>query len=133
MPPEVLKRCDFDEIILYFANQLIQENEKPDQWSEIDLLPIPKDGDLGIAGNYRGISSSSCVAKLVNKMILNRIQPQIDPHLRKNQNGIRAGRSTTSHILALRHLIEGVKAIIEMLSSLLLTFVRPLIPYIAVK
>ena len=43
-------------------------------------------------------------------MILNRIQPYIDPILRPNQNGFRSGRSTTSHILALRQLFEGVKS-----------------------
>ena len=49
-------------------------------------------------------------AKITNKMILNRIQPAIDPRLRPNQNGFRPGRSTTAQILALRRLIEGVKA-----------------------
>ena len=49
------------------------------------------------------------VAKLVNKMILNRRQPKIDKHLCPNQNGFRPGRSTTSHTRALRRLIEGVK------------------------
>ena len=39
-------------------------------------------------------------------MILNRMQPKMDKHLRLNQNGFRPGRS--SHILALRRLIEGV-------------------------
>ena len=43
-------------------------------------------------------------------MILNRILPKIDSHLRPNQNGFRPGRSTTTHILALRRLIEGVKS-----------------------
>ena len=47
---------------------------------------------------------------MMNKMILNRIQPYINPILRPNQNGFRPGRSTISHILALRHLIEGVKS-----------------------
>ena len=42
-------------------------------------------------------------------MILNRIRPHLDCHLRKNQNGFRSGRTTTSQILALRRLIEGVK------------------------
>ena len=50
------------------------------------------------------------MAKLVNKMVLNRIQPRIDDHLRPNQNGFRPGRTTTAHILALRRLIEGVKS-----------------------
>ena len=42
-------------------------------------------------------------------MILNRCRPHIEPLLRPNQNGFRAERSTTSHILALRRLIEGIK------------------------
>ena len=48
-------------------------------------------------------------AKLTNKMILNRIQPKIDKNLRPNQNGFRPCRTTTTHILALRRLIEGVR------------------------
>ena len=50
------------------------------------------------------------ITKIVNKMVLNRIQPKIDIHLRPNQNGFRPGRSTTAHILALRRLIEEVKS-----------------------
>ena len=42
-------------------------------------------------------------------MILNRIRPKLDPHLRPNQNGFRAGRTTVSQILALRRIIEGIK------------------------
>ena len=110
IPPDVLKCCNFDNIILSFANELLIHQVKPQQWSEIDLIPLPKSGDLSDTGNYRGISLSSIVAKIVNKMILHRIQPKIDVHLRRNQNGFRPARSTTAHILALRRLIEGVKA-----------------------
>ena len=49
------------------------------------------------------------MAKVINKMILNRIRPIIDPELRGNQNGFRPGRSTTTQVLALRRIIEGVK------------------------
>ena len=108
--PEVLQTCDFDDIVLSFANELILDGQKPQQWSDIDLIPLPKSGDLTDTQNYRGISLISTVAKLINKMILNRIQPKIDKHLRPNQNGFRPGRRTTSHILALRRLIEGVKS-----------------------
>ena len=107
--PEVLKFCNLDETMLNYANKLLVENQKPQQWSDINLIPIPKTGDLGFTANYRGIALSSVVAKLVNRMLLNRIQPKLDPHLRPNQNGFRPGRSTTAHILALRRIIEGVK------------------------
>ena len=110
IPGEVLKNCELDDIILDFANRLMNENLKPDQWSEIDILPLPKSGDLSNTTNYRGISLSSMVAKLINKMILNRIQAKLDTHLRPNQNGFRPHRSTTSQILALRRIIEGVNS-----------------------
>ena len=109
IPPEVLKYCDLNETILEFANNLLLNEEKPQQWSDINIIPFPKSGDLGDTTNYRGIGLSAVVAKVVNKMLLNRIQPKLDPHLRHNQNGFRPGRSTTAHILALRRIIEGIK------------------------
>ena len=107
--PEVLKRCDLDDIILEFCNQVLLEGKKPEQWSLLNIIPIPKSGNLSKAGNYRGISLSSIVAKIFNKMILCRIRSELDDHLRINQNGFRVGRTTVGHILALRRIIEGVK------------------------
>ena len=72
-------------------------------------MPIPKSGNLNKVDNYRGIAISVIALKITNKMILNRIQPIIDPLLRHNQNGFRPRRSTTTHILVLRRLIEGIK------------------------
>ena len=108
IPPEVFKLTNIDDIILEFANNLLNNLDKPEQWSINQIQPIPKSGDLSNVGNYRGIALSAIAAKLVNKMLLNRIQPVLDPLLRPNQNGFRPGRSTAAHILALRRVIEGV-------------------------
>ncbi|KAI8514657.1 hypothetical protein Bbelb_072480 [Branchiostoma belcheri] len=106
IPPEVLKRCGgLDRIILDFCNRVLTRGEKPEQWSLLNIVPIPKFGS-----NYRGISLSSLVAKIFNKMLLNRIRPAVDGLLRCNQNGFREGRSTVGHVLALRRLIEGIKS-----------------------
>ena len=43
-------------------------------------------------------------------MLLNRVRPEIDPILRKNQNGFRANRSTSGQILTIRRMLEGVNA-----------------------
>ena len=110
IPPEVIKLCNIEQPLLDFANDLLLNGCKPDQWSISNIIPVPKKGDLSKGGNYRGISLNAITAKMVNRMILNRIQPVLDPHLRPNQNGFRPGRSTSSQILALRRLIEGVKA-----------------------
>ena len=60
--------------------------------------------------NYRGISLICIIAKIYNRLILNRIRSVIDPRLRRNQNGFRSNRTTVAQILALRRIIEGVKA-----------------------
>ena len=55
IPPEVIKRCNFDNIILQLSNKLLNDNVIPEQWTETNLLPIPKSGDLSQTGNYRVI------------------------------------------------------------------------------
>lgn len=88
-------------------------NEKQDFRSMVTfgpyVIPVPKSGHLTVTDNYRGISLTCILAKMFNRMMLNRLRPAIDPLLRNNQNGFREGRSTTSQILALRRIIEEVK------------------------
>ena len=74
------------------------------------ILPFPKKGDLGLAKNYRGITLTSIAAKIYNALLWNRIEPKIYNILRKNQNGFRRNRSTTSQILNIRRILEGVRA-----------------------
>ena len=73
------------------------------------ILPFPKKGDLGLAKNYRGITLTSIAAKIYNALLRNRIERKIDNILRKNQNGFRRNRSTTSQILTIRRILEGVR------------------------
>ena len=74
------------------------------------ILSFPKKGDLGLAKNYRGITLTSITAKIYNALLRNRIEPQIDNILRKNQNGFQRNRSMTSQILTIRRILEGIQA-----------------------
>ena len=47
---------------------------------------------------------------IYNALLRNRIEPKIDNILRKNQNGFWRNRSRTSQILAIRRILEGVRA-----------------------
>ena len=73
IPPEVFMFADIDDIILKFENNLLLNLEKPAQWSTSQIQPIPKTGDVSEVENYRGIALSPIVAKITNKMLLNRI------------------------------------------------------------
>ena len=74
------------------------------------ILPFSKKGDLELAKNSRGITLTSIAAKIYNALQRNHIEPKIDNILRKNQNGFRRNRSTTSQILTIRRILKGVRA-----------------------
>ena len=95
---------------LDFCSQALIKNDKLDLWSYMNIIPVPKSGDLSKTDNYRGISLICIIAKMYNRLILNRIRSVIDIPLRVNQNGFRPKRSTVAQILTLRRIIEGVKA-----------------------
>ena len=103
------KTRQFDDILLRHCNAVYNQNPI-DRWTKGCILPFPKKGDLGLAKNYRGITLTSIAAKIYNALLRNRIEPKIDNILRKNQNGFRRNRSTTSQILTIRRILEGVRA-----------------------
>ena len=74
------------------------------------ILTFPKKGDLVLAKNYRGITLTSIIDTIYNALLPNCIEPRIDNILRKNQNGFRRNRFTTSQILTIRRILEGVRA-----------------------
>ena len=95
IPLEVWKTRQFDYILLRHCNAVYNQNPI-DRWMKGCILPFPKKGELGLAKNYRGITLTSIAAKIHNALLRNRIEPKIDNILRKNQNGFRRNRSTTS-------------------------------------
>ena len=94
------------EIFSPVLNQAFQTAVVPEGWKVSGIVPILKKGDLSVCGNYWGIALMSLAAKLCNRILLNHIQPHIEPLLWPNQNWFHVGRSTTKHILALKRSIE---------------------------
>ena len=70
--------------------------DKPAQWSFMNIILVPKSGDLSMTDDYRGISLTYIMAKIFNRLILNRIREVLDLKLRKNQNRFRTKRTTVS-------------------------------------
>ena len=68
--------------------------------------PFPKYA----TSDYRCITLTSIAAKIYNALLRNLIEPKIENILRKNQNGFRTNRPTTSQILNIRRILEGVRA-----------------------
>ena len=101
-PPELWKTRKFDKILLRYCNT-------KDRWTKSFILPFLKEDDLRIAKNYRGITITSIAVKIYNALIFNRIEPEIEKVLRKNQNAFQRNRST-SQILTIRRILDVVRA-----------------------
>ena len=109
IPQEVWKTRQFDDTLLRHCNAVYNQNPI-DRWMKGCIPPFPKKGDLGFSKNYRGITLTSTAAKIYNALLRNRIEAKIDNILLKNQNGFRRNRSTTSQILTICRILEGVRA-----------------------
>ena len=107
IPPEVWKTTQFDVILLRHCNAVYNQNPI-DRWMKGCIFLLPKKGDLRLAKNYRGITLTSTAAKIYHALLRNCIEPKIVNILRKNQNGFQRNRSTTSQILTIHRILEGV-------------------------
>ena len=109
IPSEVWKTKQFVDILFRHCNAIYNQNPI-NRWTKGCILPFPKKRDLRLAKNYRGITFTSVAPKIYNALQCNRIEPKLDNILRKNQNDFRRNRSTTSQILTIRRILEGVRA-----------------------
>ena len=109
MTQEVRNTRQFDDILLRQCNAVYNHNPI-DRWMKGCILPFPKKGGLGWAKNYWGITLTSIAAKIYHALLRNGIEPKIENILRKNQNGFQRNRSTTSQILTIHWILEGVRA-----------------------
>uniref|UniRef100_A0A8D8LKZ5 Craniofacial development protein 2 n=2 Tax=Cacopsylla melanoneura TaxID=428564 RepID=A0A8D8LKZ5_9HEMI len=78
----------------------------PDDWRMGVVVPLFKKGDRKKCSNFRGITLTSQVSKLYERLLENKIRPIIETQLNEEQYGFRAGRSTIDLIFGLRQLME---------------------------
>ena len=96
-----------DNSTTYCSDTVMRYNQNPiERWTKGCILRFPKKDDLGLAKNYRGITLTSIAAKIYNTLQLYLIEPKIG----KKQNSFQWNRSTTSQILTIRRILEGVRA-----------------------
>lgn len=95
--------------LLKICNKVYDRGKPPDEWITNIIIPIPKKGNGLLMSNYRGISLMSIAAKTYNRMILNRIYPEINKKLKLNQAGFRKNMNCAQQISILRRILEGSK------------------------
>ena len=108
IPPEAFK-ADINttvEALLKVFSIIWEKEAIPTEWKTGHLVKLPKKGDLGNCGNWRGITLLAMASKVLTRVILARIKTCIDRKLRQNQAGFRPERSCTDQIATLRIIIE---------------------------
>ena len=90
--------------ILY--KQIWKEEKIPEIWRRGTIIIVPKTGDLSVCSNNRGITLLSVSLKLLKRIIIARISPDLEKILRSNQAGFRKGRSCGEQIFVVRQLFE---------------------------
>ena len=91
-PPETSKYC-----LLKLYNQIWETGDFPANWKEATILPFPKAGkDLSDPKNYRPIALTSCICKVFERMVNERLVWYLESNgkLTEEQCGFRKGRST---------------------------------------
>lgn len=83
-----------------------QNGKVPDDWGRGEIITLFKKGSKRQCKNYRGITLTSQIAKIFEKILLNRVGDKIEEELSEEQHGFRRGRSTVDLIFALRQVVE---------------------------
>ncbi|GBN49623.1 putative RNA-directed DNA polymerase from transposon X-element [Araneus ventricosus] len=106
----IFKRYTFKSVsenlcsILTLFNRIWNEKAFPASWREAVVVPIPKPGkDPQNSSNYRPIALTSCLCKLLERMVNKRLVYILEKKniLSKFQSGFRYGRSSQDNVLQL--------------------------------
>lgn len=87
-------------------NELLREGIIPYSWKTSYLQPVPKRGAVSDITNYRGIAISSCLPKMLDRLITDRLFRGLSAILPKTQHGFCNGRSTATNLMDVTQLIQ---------------------------
>ena len=92
---------------LTLFNVIFQNLSYPAQWTYSKLITLFKSGNRMDCGNYRGISIMDTLAKVYDKLLLNRLT--LWSYIDKCQAGAQKGRGCIEQMLTLRLLMDLAK------------------------
>ena len=107
LTPLLLKRsAEFIcESLCHLFNQSMAMGSLPKDWTSANIIPVHKKGDRRTAANYRPISLTSIVVKVMERIICKQLTAALEKSdcLSDTQFGFRAQRSTVSLLLSAVH------------------------------
>ena len=93
--------------LVTFLNTILETNSYPEDCSFGIITPIHKSGENDNPDNYRGITTNSCLSKLFNLFLTNRLISSVNKKgiLRYNQIGFRKVFRTDDHVLKTKRIV----------------------------
>jgi len=94
--------------LLSLFNAILSSSLYPSAWRQNILTPLHKSGPLADPGNFRGIAVCSCLGKLFNKLLHNRLEGKCEREslIHRGQGSGRRGSRTSDHLMIIRFLID---------------------------
>ena len=100
----VLKECkeELGTPLTSLFNRSIESGLVPDDWKLANVIPIFKKGDKSDPSNYRPISLTSIVGKLLESIIAGKIRDHLEKYslINPSQHGFLKGRSCLTNLLS---------------------------------
>ena len=107
--PKVLKEvCDeVSRHLCAIFNMSIRTGCVPRDWREAEVTPIFKKGDRNQPSNYRPISLTSIVGKLMESIMVDKVTSYLESNLllRSSQHGFRRQRSCLTNLVEFFHFV----------------------------
>ena len=117
IPPSMLKALA-DELctpLSIIFNKSLDEGVVPADWRTAHIIPVFKKGSRSKVGNYRPISLTSVIGKVLEKLIRDHITEHLDKHnlIANTQHGFRKGKSYTTMTTNLIEYLEVITKLID--------------------
>lgn len=101
IPPVMVKTLaeELAKPLFLLFNHSLTSGKFPEEWKRSFLVPIFKTGKKSDIKNYRGIAIISCIPKLFESIVNQKMFNQVRNIISESQHGFFKGRSTASNLL----------------------------------
>ena len=103
-PDEMYPECKevISEPLVGVFKKSLDSGEVPEMWRQANVVPIFKKGDKTLPSNYRPISLTSVIGKIMESIIARNIREHLEKHnlINESQHGFTKGKSCITNLLS---------------------------------
>ena len=105
--PKIIKNVKKEIVnpLVHIYNNSLQSGIVPADWKMADVAPIFKKGNRELPGNYRPISLTSIICKILESIIRDKLVAHLEKYklIQNTQHGFRKNRSCLTNLLEFYH------------------------------